>query len=162
MADDWKAVRVVSVQSGAVRTVLRGEVIPGFSNYGHLCWSRVDGMLWVCSLDPNNTWTTELFRVNPVTGHVRRVIDTSGEDFHYNFPAESPDGREIAVLKGQKTRAHEFDLGLADFQFRDKRTESPGRDSSRFCDCRAGHPMVRASSTRLTAGADLLTSSVST
>lgn len=98
IGNGWRALRVLNLKSGEIRTLLEGDVAPGISQYDSVCWQR-DGRVLFSARPPANAHQKEVFRIDLKTGKVTKITKDLAGSEHYASPAASPDGRRIAMAR---------------------------------------------------------------
>jgi dipeptidyl aminopeptidase/acylaminoacyl peptidase len=94
----FRALRVVNLESGAIRTLFAGEAAPGLAQYASVCWQR-DGPILFTARPTASAHHREIFRIDPKTAKVVQITQDRGSPEHYAAPSMSPDGKRIAVAR---------------------------------------------------------------
>lgn len=98
VADGNRAIRIVNVKTGQVRTLIAGPVVPGYAHHHGVCWRRTDGAILVNSQSPASGDYQDIFQIDPRSGKVKQVTHEEGAS-QCRAPASSPDGRRTAFVR---------------------------------------------------------------
>ncbi len=98
IGDHWRALRVLNLKSGEIRTLFAGDATPGISQYDSVCW-QTDGRVLFSARPPASAHHKEVFRIDPITGKVTQITNDRGGPEHYAAPSTSPDGTKIALAR---------------------------------------------------------------
>ena len=112
VADECRAVRIVDVIGGKVRTVVQGTIE---GRYGHHCgvaWRKSGRALFVSSTLPGMVYDHRIFQIDLETNAVSTVCnDEQGTRIHTS-PAVSPDDAWIAVTPVDKRKKEPHGIRL--------------------------------------------------
>lgn len=96
-----KAIRVVDVDSGSVRTILNGPAIPlpnhVYDHHNGLTWSRPGNAIFFNSQVESYGHDQDILRLNPQTGEVTAVTGLWGRRTYFVAPTVSSVGRVSAI-----------------------------------------------------------------
>ena len=90
------------------------DLTPGFQSYSHPAWLP-DGRTFVCSgpaepdEHPDRSIRRRLYRINTETAQLAPLVDTP--DYSLDYPAVSPDGRQIACTAHPAKIPSDFSYG---------------------------------------------------
>jgi Tol biopolymer transport system component len=102
VGNEHRAIRVVDISTRAVRTLIDGEIAPGYAHHNGLCWKRTGDGILVESQSPASGHYKDIFLVDaesrPETPKVKQLTHERGARA-CSTPASSPDGKSIAFLR---------------------------------------------------------------
>jgi len=107
VARSEKAVHVVDIESGQVRTLLNGPVGPDgpdglrYSTYRSLSWSRSTGRILFTAQDPSWAHHQDVFAVEPGTRGVVPLTRNPAKAPFFTSPSEAPDGSCVVAVRHQ-------------------------------------------------------------
>ena len=94
-----KAVKIVNVASGEVRTVIDGAIPPDYAWLRGLSWRKSDGKILINGQHPASFAHQDIFLLDPKTRDIQRITDSQGEPTHWSAPAASRDDQKLAALR---------------------------------------------------------------
>ena len=93
IGDEHRAIRIVTVSTGEVRTLIDGPIAPGYGHHVNVCWSRSDGSILVASQHPATSDPSDIFRADPATGKAMRVTDSREKSYSFTCAGSLDAGR---------------------------------------------------------------------
>ena len=75
----WRAIRVVNVGYGKVRSLVEGELGDGCACHLSLCWRKSDGLILASSQSPASSHHQGTFLLDPKTGRITRLRGSEGK-----------------------------------------------------------------------------------
>jgi Tol biopolymer transport system component len=105
VADEYRALRIVDVATGDVRTILSGPAAEGYARHTSVSWNRANGRIFFNSQHPGGVSEfLDLFSVDPQSGNVSQVTDQRGKSCSFQRFSVSPDGKRIAAVYADRAR----------------------------------------------------------
>jgi serine/threonine protein kinase/Tol biopolymer transport system component len=100
---DHKAIRIVNVDSGRIRTLLNGPTEPTqghvYDCHNGLSWSPVDGTIVFNSQEKSYGFNQDILRLDPATGKVTSVTDLWDQKRHFIAPAAASNRASVAAIQ---------------------------------------------------------------
>jgi len=104
VGNENRAIRVVETRTGSVRTLIDGEIAPGYAHHRGVCWKRAGDGILVSSQAPANGYYQDIFLVDPEsrpdTPKVQQLTHQRGARMCL-ATASSPDGKGIAFVRAR-------------------------------------------------------------
>jgi Tol biopolymer transport system component len=94
-----KAVKIVNVASGEVRTVIDGAIPPDYAWLRGLSWRKSDGKILINGQHPASVFQQDIFLLDPKTRDIQQITNSQGGPAHWSAPAASRDGQKLAALR---------------------------------------------------------------
>jgi serine/threonine protein kinase/Tol biopolymer transport system component len=95
---EGRAIRIVNLGDGKVRSLVKGELGDGCAHHLSLCWRKNNGLILVSSQSPASSHQQGTFLIDSTTRKITRVMGRKGKSDFLRAPVSSPDGRRIAAL----------------------------------------------------------------
>jgi len=99
IGDNSRAIRIVGVGTGKVRSLVEGELGDGCGHHLSLCWRRIDGLILANSQSPDSSRQQGVFLLDPKTRRIMQVMSSGGDWAFFAATVSSPDGKKIAALR---------------------------------------------------------------
>jgi Tol biopolymer transport system component len=99
IGDERRAIRIVDIATGEIKTLLAGEAGRGYGCHIALSWRSADGSLLFISRSPELGTNQDVFQLDPTSGHVVQVTDNWGTPEYSRSVAASRDTKLVAIVR---------------------------------------------------------------
>lgn len=107
-----QAIDAVDVQTGILRTLVKGPVGEGYDFHNGVCWRKSDGAVLFCSQQAECGYNQGIFQRDPDIRKVTTIIDARDQVRRYFAPATAPNGGLVFLCRPD-TRAPPSEILLA-------------------------------------------------
>ena len=114
IGDERRAVRLVDIKSGDVKTIVQGDIAPNYSNHGGVAWSKADGAIIISSYYSSTGHAHRIFRLDPEQMKPTEICNDEDKAEIRVQPVPAPDGKRIAVLQLTKGKEEPHQILLMD------------------------------------------------